>query len=359
MDRRRIRKLAEAGLRMPLATDLVLHEEADPGAVRRDPERFAGVLERTARRYGIPFAVSLMDLALEKQWLLSALGVSAEAASAFHFSRAPSGEEREAVRRLAAEAPLPPLMAANAAALDILRRRCPDLAPCGMSIGPFSLMTKLLADPITPVYLAGTGLTAEDDPEVALAEGCLELALAVIERSVREQAAAGAELIFLAEPAANRVYLSPNQMEAGSDVFDRFVMGPNRRVLGWIREAGADLLFHCCGELTDAMVRQFGTLDPAILSLGSSRPLWEVAPLVPETTILFGNLPSKKFASDRDLSDADVRRLAGELEANMKALGRPFILGSECDILCVEGCEEALRRKVAAMLERVPAGQGA
>ena len=43
---------------------------------------------------------------------------------------------------------------------------------------------------------------------------------------------------------------------------------------------------HDCGELTDAMIVAFATLDPAVLSLGSSRPLWEVAPLVPKTIMV-------------------------------------------------------------------------
>jgi uroporphyrinogen-III decarboxylase len=350
MNRRMILEQAERGLRMPIGTDLVLHEEADPEAVRRDPEAFSRVLEKTARRYRTPFAVSLMDLQLEKRWLLSALGIPEAEAAGFHFTQAPGAGQVERVKAAAA-GPLPPLMQANAEAIRLLAARCPDLVPCGMSIGPFSLMTKLLADPITPVYLAGAGATAAEDPEVALVEACLEMALLLIERSVKAQAAAGARIIFLAEPAANRVYISPHQMEAGSDVFERYVMEPNQRVRRWIAESGADLLFHCCGELTDAMIRHFAALDPAILSLGSSRPLWEVAPLVPPSTVLFGNLPSKKFSSDRDLSDDDVRVMTRELVARMKELGRPFILGSECDILSVQGCECVIHRKIDAFLQ--------
>lgn len=349
MDRRTIRELAERGLRMPIGTDLVLHEEKEPEAVRLDPPAFSVVLEKTARRYGTPFAVPLMDLQLEKKLLLSILGVPEGDAAAYHFHDAPTDAQRTAVRAGLAQ-PLSPLMRANAEAIRLLAARCPDLTPCGMSIGPFSLMSKLLADPITPVYLAGAGATAADDPEVALVERSLELALLVIERSVKAQLAAGAKMIFLAEPAANRVYLSPTQMEAGADIFDRYVMEPNRRVRDWIAAAGAELIFHCCGELTDAMIRKFGELDPAILSLGSSRPLWEVATLVPDTTVLYGNLPSKKFSSDRDLTDDQVRALARELIAKMKAIGRAFILGSECDILSVKGCECAIHRKVEAML---------
>ncbi len=349
MDRRIILKWAEQGLRMPIGMDLVLHEEADPDAVRLDSQAFSRVLEKTARRYHMPIAVPLMDLQLEKKMLVSALGIPEGEASAYHFDAVPTDAQVAAVKAAMAK-PLPPLMQANAEAIRLLNARCPDLIPCGMSIGPFSLMSKLLADPITPVYLAGAGATASDDSEVALVERGLELAMVVIERSIKAQLDAGAKIIFLAEPAANRVYLSPTQMDAGAPVFERYVMEPNRRIRRWIADAGAELLFHCCGELTDAMIRKFGELDPAILSLGCSRPLWEVAPLVPETTVIFGNLPSKKFSSDRDISDEEVRRLTRELIARMKAIGRPFILGSECDILSVKGHEDAICRKVEAFL---------
>ena len=34
----------------------------------------------------------------------------------------------------------------------------------------------------------------------------------------------------------------------------------------------------------------------------------------------------------------------------MQAINRPFILGSECDVLSVCGCEQAILRKVEAFL---------
>ena len=56
------------------------------------------------------------------------------------------------------------------------------------------------------------------------------------------------------------------------------------------------------------MVEQFATrLDPAILSLGSSRTLWEDAALVPKSVVLFGNLPTKKFYSDEAMPDEQVK----------------------------------------------------
>jgi hypothetical protein len=54
-----------------------------------------------------------------------------------------------------------------------------------MTIGPFSLMTTLLADPISAVYLASTGATADDEPAVALLDIALELSIRAVERSLR------------------------------------------------------------------------------------------------------------------------------------------------------------------------------
>ena len=72
----------------------------------------------------------------------------------------------------------------------------------------------------------------------------------MILHSVRAQIDAGAKAIFIAEPAANQVFLSPNQIEAGADIFERFVMKYNLRLKDLLESRGVDLLFHCCGELT-------------------------------------------------------------------------------------------------------------
>jgi hypothetical protein len=94
------------------------------------------------------------------------------------------------------------------------------------------------------------------------------------------------------------------------------------------------------------MVRSFGSLQPVILSLGSSRKLWEDARLVPEDVILYGNLPTKHFYSDAMIGHDDVARLACDLLGRMRATGHPFILGSECDVLHVPEHAETIRRKV-------------
>jgi len=341
--------MARRGLRMPIGADLVLHELPDPEACKYDAELLGAVVEAAARRYKTPFAFPLMDLTLEKLDLLRFLGVSDAKAGLFHFSEPPSlkvvSEVVAASRR-----PFPLRIAANQNALRYIAERT-DLLPVGMLIGPFSLMTKLVADPIVPVALAGSGVTAEEDPSVCLVERSMALAEATVQRSAEAQIAAGARAMIICEPAANTVYLSPRQLRAGSDILERFVLAPNRRLRSLLTRHAVDLIFHDCGELTTDMVRQFAMeLGPAVLSLGSSRKLWEDAAVVPEDVVLFGNLPTKTFYSDAAMPIEEVQRLTGETLNRMAACGHAHILGSECDVLHVPEAAETIRRKVDAML---------
>ena len=348
MDRKYYLDLAAAGLKMPIGADLVLREKPDQEAILLDARRLGQVVEETARRYHTPLGLPLMDLTLEKDTLLALLDVPAAEIPKYHFQSTPDPATiHKLEERLAG--PLPRRMRASIDAVGYIASET-DLLPLGMCIGPFSLMTKLIADPIVPVYLAGTGVTAEEEPDVAMVEACLEVALTVILHSITEQLHVGARAVLIAEPAANQIYISPQQMAAGSDVFDRYVMAPNRRVRRLLAEHDADLFFHCCGEITDDMLRSFAALDPAILSLGSSRTLWKDAALVPRTTVLFGNVPSKKFFLDSEVTVEQVRQMGCELLRKMRAVGHPFILGSECDVLSVPGYEETIRRKVDALM---------
>ena len=350
MNRSFYQNLAEQGLSMPIGADLVLHGEPDPAAILRDGASLGRVVEKTARRFATPLAIPLMDLQLEKATLLRGLDIPVADVATYHFEEPPTDVQMAALRRRIRE-PLSPQQQVHVDAVAYVARHAPDLVPCGMLIGPFSLMTKLLKDPITPVYLSGMGVTTAEDPAVAGLERALELAMLVVERSLRAQLAVGARLVCVAEPAANRVYVSPKQIEEGSDIFERIVMANLRRFKAILEEHQADLFFHCCGELTDYMLGKFSELDPAVMSLGSSRPLWDVARVVPRTTVLFGNLPSKQFFSDKVISVEAVKAQAADLVAHMQAIGRPFILGSECDVLHVTGCEDVISRKVEAFLE--------
>jgi uroporphyrinogen-III decarboxylase len=338
--------LAKSGKRIPLATHLVLHELADPQAALLDGARLAAVAAESARRFGSPVAFPIMDLTIEKAFMLRAMGIGAGDPAAYHFSSPPSGEAVEALER--ADPLSSGRMAANCASLRELAASGGP-APIGMSIGPFSLLTKLLSDPIIPVYLAGSGVPAEESEEVALLQALLPLCESVVLASCRRQIEAGAAAIFVCEPAANEVFFSPKQLAEGSSVFADFVIEPNMRLKSLLDSAGADLLFHDCGSLTPGMVSAFAELDPALLSLGSAVKLWELEPYVPESTVIFGNLPTKKFYSDEEVPVEAVSAMVREIEDRLGPSGHPFIVGSECDILSMPGYEDTIRRKVEAL----------
>lgn len=342
-------ELAARGLRMPIGTDLVLHEEPDPQQVRLDPERLGRVVERSARRWRTPLAFPLMDLRLEKSDLLEALGVPADDVESFHLHAPP---EEEAVRAYDEDSvPFPQASLAQQGAIRYISTRT-DLIPVGMAIGPFSLMTRLLADPITPLALAACGATEEDEPALRLAAAALRLARRAVLRSVQAQVAAGARAVILCEPAVSTTYLSPRHLARAPGLLEQFVLGPLREVRGRITAAGADLILHDCGVLTTELVRVLAReLHPAMLSLGSSRKLWEDAAVVAPDTVLYGNLPTRQFYSDSAMPVEEVCRLARDLAARMQASGHPFILGSECDVLFVPEAAGTILRKVEAMLE--------
>jgi uroporphyrinogen-III decarboxylase len=339
MDRNYYLDLAAGGLRMPIGTHLVLQEYKDHEEVILDGDRLGGVVAQTADRFNTPLAVPLMDLKLEKEALLEALGIPAVDIESFHFDSAPNVDPAFH---------LTPRMKATCDAIAHVAKK-PGLVPMGMGIGPFSLMTKLVADPIAPVYLAGTGLTVDEDPEVALVERAIEIGTRIILEYFTAQIDAGAKAIIVCEPAANLVYFSPKQLENGFEIFDRYVTEPMRRVKSLLDSRGVDLVFHDCGELTDGMVERFATLDAAMISFGCSRHLWDDAAMIPKSTVLYGNLPTKKFMSSQ-LTVAEVERLAKSLVEKMREAGHPFILGSECDVLSVPGSEREILAKVDAFM---------
>jgi uroporphyrinogen-III decarboxylase len=226
------------------------------------------------------------------------------------------------------------------------------LVPVGMVIGPFSLATKLLADPITAVYIAGTGVTGADDPEIALLERVMEISQAIVMRNLKAQIAAGAKLMFIAEPAGAANFISPIQMAEGSDVYQRFVVGPNLRVKAELASAGVELFLHCCGDMSPEILHELShEIHPAILSLGPWCKLWEQAHQVPQDVVIYGNLPSKKFYSDQLVPLESVAVLTRELAQKMAETGHPFILGTECDVLSVPGAEATLKRKILAIID--------
>jgi hypothetical protein len=334
---------------MPVGADLTLHEEPDPELARNDGAALGRVIERTARRWNTPLAIPLMDLRLEKTDLLARAGIPASETEKYHFN---SPLDESTLNALCGTHAAP--QSSGSIARDEALRyiaAIPDLIPVGMAIGPFSLTTRLMADPIGAAAIAGSGVAPAESVEVNLLWQCLSVAEAAVTRSVRSQVAHGAQAIMVCEPAACTAFLSPRQIKAGSAIFERLVMEPNLRLKAILEEAGCDLIFHDCGELIDPMVESFANrLHPVMLSLGGSRKLWEDARLVPADVVLYGNLPTKSFYSDGAMPVEEVVRRTEELLAKMKACGHPHILGSECDVLFVPEASETIQKKVEAMM---------
>ena len=347
MDKNFYLELAHSGRRMPIATHLVLHEMPDPEAILLDGERLAAVMLETAQRFQNPLALPIMDLTLEKDILLRTMGVPPERTESFHFDALPDAAAAAKVTT-DTDVLVHPRIKANCDALRLIAEGG-QVIPVGMSIGPFSLLTKLLKDPITPIYMAGTGLEADDDDDVALLCALLKLSETIIHATCMAQIKAGAKAIFLCEPAANLVYFSPNQIRDGSTVFDDFVIQPNLRLKAMFNATGTDLLFHDCGELIPEMIESFNALEPRLISFGSPVKLWDAEPHVAKDIVLFGNLPTKKFYSDEDVPLDGVPGMVAEIEDKLKASGHPYIVGSECDVLSMPGYEKAILAKVNAM----------
>ena len=326
-----------------------MHEESEPEKVRNDGAALGRVIERAARRWGTPLAVPLMDLRLEKTDLLALDGIPESEAERFHFT-SPLDEAKLAVLCGEQAVPFCPGSIARDEALAYVGT-LPDLFPVGMAIGPFSLTTRLMADPITATALAGSGVGADESDEVKMLWQCLRASEAAVLRSVRSQIAHGAKAVMICEPAACTAFISPRQIKSGSNLFERLVMEPNLRLKAALDEAGCDLFFHDCGELNDSMVEAFAQrLHPVMLSMGSSRKLWEDARLVPDDVVLFGNLPTKSFYSDGAMPLEEVVRRTKELVDKMKACGHPHVLGSECDVLFVPEAQVTIAKKVEAMM---------
>jgi uroporphyrinogen-III decarboxylase len=343
-------ELAASGNAVPVATHLLLHEQPDSENAVCDAAKLALVIEQTADRFNTPLAIPLMDLTIEKNAIIGAIGVALELLEKHHLDSPVSPEQVEVVIKRLSEKPAEK-MKAVCGALQVLSAKN-RLFPVGMCIGPFSLMTKLLADPITPVFMYGTGTAHGEDRDVDTMLSCLDLATRVVKLYAKMQIDAGAKAVFVCEPAANRVYISPSLISNESgDLFDKTVIDPLSGIASMLRENGTAFILHDCGELEDTMVRKLASLSPEILSLGSSRKLWDDARLTAENTVLYGNLPSRYFYDDVNMTVEEVERRTRELCVNMRKTGRAFICGTECDVLHVEKYSASIKAKVDAMVE--------
>ncbi|MDK2971802.1 MAG: hypothetical protein PWP23_1557 [Candidatus Sumerlaeota bacterium] len=357
MSRQTFHDFARRGLAMPLAVDLLVHLESTPEKVDANPSEMARIMIRAAEVFDTPLAVAPMDLRVEKAALAEWLGIPRTEHETFHISQSLSTEQLDALRRHFESGELTTRMRVTADALGIAAKRS-TLIPTGMAIGPFSLVAKIIEDVITAVFMVGADADPDDEESVALTLQLIDLTTELVEAYVRAQIAGGAKAIIICEPAANKVYFSPKQIAEGSNVFERIVIEPNRRIARVIEEAGADLILHDCGELTPEMITALAGLHPAVLSLGSCVDIVEATQYVPRDVVLFGNVPSKFFPREDEMPVEKVRAICGSLRERMEATGHPFILGSECDVLCVNGHERGIMAKAREIAQCSHMSQG-
>lgn len=123
-----------------------MRERDDAESVLRDGVLLGKVIEEAALRFGTPLAVPLMDLMVEKTAMLEILGIPSADIPTYHFADTPGSDVVAAIAR-GVQGPLNVRLKAQADAVRYIAEHT-DLLPIGMLIGPFSLMTKLVVDPI-------------------------------------------------------------------------------------------------------------------------------------------------------------------------------------------------------------------
>jgi uroporphyrinogen-III decarboxylase len=341
MDRSFYLEMAKAGTMMVLATDMLLKEKSNHKVLLTSGVELGKIILESANRYDMPLALPLMDLSLEKQWLLTLLDIEESKIEEFHFNTDLDESIIQEVKDKL-ETITTTRVEATCEALTYVSTNSNKLS-VGMCIGPFSLMTKLIAEPITPVFLAAIGETASENASIKNVEIVLQLTELIITKYVQKQIVAGAKAICVCEPSANIIYISPEVMsDATNDIFDRYVISINQRIKDEMTKNNVDLMVHDCGVLTPLMLKKISILDPVLISLGSPVKLWEATLIVPNDIVPFGNLPTKHFFMDETITPETVEEMSNELITRMSATGHPFILGSECDVLSVDGYENTI-----------------
>jgi [methyl-Co(III) methanol-specific corrinoid protein]:coenzyme M methyltransferase len=186
-------------------------------------------------------------------------------------------------------------------AIRIARRAAGDFAVIGNVVGPFSLLA-MLTDPLKVLRWT------RREP-ARLGRYLDELAAAAADFA-RLQAAAGADVICIAEPTATGDIL-------GGELFGEFVLGRLNALTDAIRQAGARAVVHICGNV--AGVRgELAALRADALSVDSmvdvaalarGRPPWQAMGNV--STFLLASGGEKLIMREcRGLVEAGVRLVA-------------------------------------------------
>jgi uroporphyrinogen decarboxylase len=195
--------------------------------------------------------------------------------------------------------------------VDAMSRLAHDSAipvPIGAYVtGPYTLAALMMG--MTDVALA-----TRKNP--ALAHDVLGTATQVITRYATMLHEAGADMIAVLEPSA--VLLSPT-------AFDAFSGAYLRKIASGI---STDWILHICGNSTH-LVPSMAGLGFQALSLDTAVSLPDVAKMVPETTILIGNVHPVEVVAQ---GNPDTVRSTATGLLNQMAGVPNFILSTGCDV---------------------------
>lgn len=284
-----------------------------------DSGRQAEGMKLIARRVDAAAAVSLMDLSVEAECFGAEVVVSEDEVPTVRGRIVSTPEE---VEKLSVPA-LGGARGAKAGAgsgnrtgiyIDAIRKAKEAILDrpvfAGM-IGPYSLAGRL-ADVTEIMYYC------YDEPEMvaALLDKVTEFLIAY-GTAYKE---VGADGIMLAEPLAGM--LSP---ELAAEFSAPYV----KRIVEALQDESFLVIYHNCGNCTIQMIASVLDTGAAAFHFGNAIDMAEMLPLVPEDTVVMGNVdPVGQFRSGTPES---IRQVTREL---LEACGgyRNFVISSGCDI---------------------------
>jgi MtaA/CmuA family methyltransferase len=144
-----------------------------------------------------------------------------------------------------------------------------------------------------------------------------EFVLEVGLRFGRAQAAAGADLVGVGDPAASLV---------GPRIYDQFVWPYEKRLVDGLHAAGLRVRLHICGD-TRRILKSMGALGCDIVDIDSVVPVEDArSQMGPEQVLLGGIDPV------RVLQDGSEDLVLSEAARCRQAAGDRYILGAGCEI---------------------------
>jgi MtaA/CmuA family methyltransferase len=158
-------------------------------------------------------------------------------------------------------------------------------------------------------------LDFHDDPDFVTA--LFEFVVAMEVAFARAQVEAGADVIGVGDAAASLI---------GPKLYDRFVHPYETKLIAAIKETGARVRLHICGN-TRKILRGMGTVGADLVDLDFPSPMAEGrAAMVPEQTLL-GNIDPVRIL--RDGTPETITAMVGEC---YRAAGPRYIVGAGCEV---------------------------